>query len=63
MFKFFGYYLGMAIRSEQALPLDLAPIFWKCLLEEHISQSTLDKEMDLKAIDTYSWQVLEDLRT
>ena len=37
MFKFFGYYIGYAIRSEQALPLDLAPIFWKLLLEEHLS--------------------------
>lgn len=29
MFRYFGYFLGMAIRSEQYLPLDLAPIFWK----------------------------------
>jgi len=34
LFKFFGYFIGMAIRSQQALPLDLAPIFWKLLIEE-----------------------------
>jgi hypothetical protein len=45
----------MAIRSEQALPLDLAPIFWKIILDQHLSQSMEEKELDLKAIDTYSW--------
>jgi len=28
MFKFFGFFIGTAIRSQQSLPLDLAPIFW-----------------------------------
>ncbi len=34
LFKFFGIFLGHAIRSQQALPLDLAPLFWKLLLQE-----------------------------
>lgn len=55
MFKYFGYYIGFAIRSQQALPLDLAPIFWKLLINEIDSESDIDKEMDLKAFDTYSW--------
>jgi len=63
MFKVLGYFIGGAVRSQQALPLDLAPIFWKSLTEEHLSQSDKDKEMDLKSIDTYSFQVLEDLKT
>jgi len=41
----------------------LAPIFWKCLLEEHLTEGDKERELDLKAIDTYSWQVLDDLRT
>ncbi len=59
MFKFFGYFIGAAIRSQQALPLDLAPIFWKLLLEDTIQiQSDRENEMDLKAFDTFSWQVI-----
>lgn len=62
MFTYFGHFIGAAIRSEQALPLDLAPIFWKLLIEETDVESNADREMDLKAFDTYSWQVIEDLR-
>lgn len=62
MFKHFGYFIGAAIRSEQALPLDLAPIVWKLLIEETDTESNVEREMDLKAFDTYSWQVIEDLR-
>lgn len=39
MFTYFGYFIGTAIRSEQALPLDLAPIFWKLILDEHETES------------------------
>lgn len=55
MFKHFGYFIGAAIRSQQALPLDLAPIFWKLLIDETDTQSDADREMELKAFDTYSW--------
>ncbi|CDW82480.1 hect e3 ubiquitin [Stylonychia lemnae] len=62
LFKHFGYFIGAAIRSEQALPLDLAPIFWKLLIDEIDTETDQEKEQDLKAFDTYSWQVIEDLR-
>jgi len=55
IFKYFGYLLGMAIRSEQYLPLDLAPLFWKQILDEHLFESEADKEMDLKSVDLYSY--------
>lgn len=56
MFKFLGHFLGMAIRSQQALPLDLAPIFWKLLLDETGDMQTdAENELDLKSFDTYSW--------
>jgi E3 ubiquitin-protein ligase HERC2 len=53
MFKYFGYYLGMAIRSEQALALDLAPVFWRNLLNEYEATSIKEKEADLKTFDTF----------
>jgi E3 ubiquitin-protein ligase HERC2 len=59
MFKFFGLFIGTAIRSQQSLPLDLAPIFWKLLIEQTgEAQTDRENELDLKAFDTYSWQVL-----
>ena len=63
MFKFFGFFIGTAIRSQQSLPLDLAPIFWKMLTDQTGEcQTQKENELDLKAFDTYSWQVLHDLR-
>mmetsp|Transcript_9491 Transcript_9491/g.9026 ORF Transcript_9491/g.9026 Transcript_9491/m.9026 type:complete len:149 (+) Transcript_9491:6686-7132(+) len=62
MFKYLGHLLGMAIRSEQYLPLDLAPIFWKQILDEHIIESDQEKEMDLRSIDLYSYQALVYLK-
>ena len=55
LFKHFGYFIGAAIRSQQALPLDLAPIFWKLLIDETDTETDAEREMDLKAFDTYSW--------
>ena len=57
LFKFFGYFIGHAIRSQQALPLDLAPIFWKLLNSETGAgvQTDRDNELDLKCFDAYSW--------
>jgi hypothetical protein len=53
LFKYFGLFLGMAIRSQQALPLDLAPIFWKLITDEFGSSE--DQELDLKSFDNFSW--------
>ena len=61
MFRYFGYYIGTAIRSEQSWPLDLAPIFWKLITDEVDTETEEDKLADLKAFDTYSWQVIDDL--
>lgn len=61
MFKYFGYFIGCAIRSEQSWPLDLAPIFWKLITDEIDTESDEERLADLKAFDTYSWQVVDDL--
>jgi E3 ubiquitin-protein ligase HERC2 len=57
LFKFFGMFIGFAIRASQAFPLDLAPIFWKLLIQEAGEglQSDEENEKDLKAIDLYSY--------
>ncbi len=55
MFKFFGYLIGYAIRTQCPLNLNLPPIFWKILLDDPLTIS------DLKNIDTYSSKVIEDL--
>ena len=34
LFKFFGMFIGFGIRASPAVPLDLAPIFWKSLIQE-----------------------------
>jgi len=34
LFKFFGMFIGFAIRASQSFPLDLAPIFWKSINKE-----------------------------
>jgi hypothetical protein len=56
MFKFFGAMIGWSIRTTSALNLDLPPIFWKKILNVE------PDEMDLKMIDTFSWQVIQDLK-
>jgi hypothetical protein len=56
MFKFFGCLIGFGIRTLSALPLNLAPLFWKQVLGE-----TLDLK-DLKGVDTYTWKLIEDLK-
>jgi hypothetical protein len=49
MFKFLGHLIGYSIRTLCPLPLHLAPIFWKLLLNDHLELS------DLKGFDTYTW--------
>jgi len=56
MYKFLGHLLGYAIRTLCPLPLHFPPIFWKQLINDELS------ERDLKGFDTYSWQIIEDLK-
>ena len=64
LFKFFGMFIGFAIRASQSFPLDLAPVFWKSLIKEvgEGLQTDQENEADLKAIDLYSYQMLDNLR-
>lgn len=56
MFKFLGCLLGFAIRTFAPLPLHFPPIFWKQVINEKPTH------YDLKGFDTFSWQVIEDLK-
>jgi hypothetical protein len=56
MFKFLGYLIGFGIRTFCPLPLHFPPVFWKIILGEPLTAK------DLTSFDTYSWQILEDLR-
>lgn len=49
MFKFFGVLIGYSFRSKSCMPFNLAPVFWKQLVEEELTEN------DLKGFDTYSW--------
>ncbi|XP_015499571.1 probable E3 ubiquitin-protein ligase HECTD4 isoform X3 [Parus major] len=52
LFHFFGQLLGIAIRADVPLPLDLLPSFWKTLVGE-----PLDPDLDLQEADilTYNY--------
>ncbi|NWS61129.1 HECD4 ligase, partial [Chunga burmeisteri] len=52
LFHFFGQLLGIAIRADVPLPLDLLPSFWKTLVGE-----PLDPDIDLQEADilTYNY--------
>lgn len=56
MFKFLGAMIGWSIRSTSTLHLDLPPIFWKKIIGQECD------ELDLKMIDTYSWQIIQELK-
>lgn len=56
MFRFLGVLIGYSFRSKSCMPFNLAPIFWKQLTEEELGEN------DMKGFDTYSWQVIQDLR-
>jgi hypothetical protein len=62
LFKFFGVFLGHAIRSQQSYDLDLSSTFWKLLLNSFESQSAAENENDLKSFDLHSWTFLKSLR-
>jgi hypothetical protein len=56
MFKFLGVLLGYAFRSKSCMPFNMAPLFWKQLIGEPLT------EHDLKSTDTYLWQTFQTLR-
>lgn len=56
MFKFFGVLIAYAFRSKSCMPFNFAPVFWKQLTGDALTES------DLKSFDTYSWQIIQDLR-
>lgn len=56
MFKFLGHLLGYGIRTLCPIPLHFPPSFWKQVLGEPLELK------DLKGFDTYSWQIIEDLK-
>lgn len=56
MFKFLGVLLGYAFRSKSCMPFNMAPLFWKQLIGEPLT------EHDLKTTDTYTWQTFQTLR-
>jgi hypothetical protein len=56
MFKFLGNILGYGIRTLCPIPLHFPPVFWKQVLGEELDN------IDFKGFDTYSWQIMEDLK-
>ncbi|KAF8817874.1 HECT-domain (ubiquitin-transferase) domain-containing protein, partial [Cardiosporidium cionae] len=56
MFTFVGKLMGVAIRSQQCLSLDLPAIVWKQLTNEPVGES------DLEAIDALCIQILQKIR-
>ena len=56
MYKFLGGYIGCAILSKAPVPLNLAPSVWKQIMGLPLTLADLD------TFDTYSAQVLSDLR-
>lgn len=55
MYEFFGAFLGMSFRLNHILPLNLPRLFWKELLNDPADTT------DLKQIDTFCVQCLEDI--
>ena len=55
MFSFLGSLLGMSFRLSHLLPLNLPSMFWKQLTEDPLDRN------DLKAVDAYCVQCLEDI--
>jgi len=55
MFAFLGQLMGMAIRNQLCLPLDLDPIVWKILVKEKLCRE------DLKTIDESTYDLLKQI--
>uniref|UniRef100_A0A8C9FLB9 HECT domain E3 ubiquitin protein ligase 4 n=2 Tax=Pavo cristatus TaxID=9049 RepID=A0A8C9FLB9_PAVCR len=54
LFHFFGQLLGIAIRADVPLPLDLLPSFWKTLVGE-----PLDADVDLQEADILTYNYIK----
>ncbi|KAK2522841.1 Hectd4 [Columba guinea] len=54
LFHFFGQLLGIAIRADVPLPLDLLPSFWKTLVGE-----PLDPDVDLQEADILTYNYIK----
>ncbi|NWI22304.1 HECD4 ligase, partial [Sula dactylatra] len=54
LFHFFGQLLGIAIRADVPLPLDLLPSFWKTLVGE-----PLDPDTDLQEADILTYNYIK----
>eukprot|EP00830_Metopus_es_P015538 TRINITY_DN4508_c0_g1_i2.p1 TRINITY_DN4508_c0_g1~~TRINITY_DN4508_c0_g1_i2.p1 ORF type:complete len:457 (-),score=89.63 TRINITY_DN4508_c0_g1_i2:14-1384(-) len=57
MFEFLGAYLGMSFRTGHVLAINLSSLFWKQLLGDPVDKS------DLKAVDAYCTQCIDDIAT
>ena len=55
MYEFLGSLMGMSFRLSHLLPLSLPSLFWKQLMSDSVDRS------DLKHIDTFCVQCLEDI--
>ncbi|XP_043571193.1 probable E3 ubiquitin-protein ligase HECTD4 [Chiloscyllium plagiosum] len=58
LLHFFGQLLGIAIRADVPLPLDLLPTFWKTLVGE-----SLDPECDLQEVDILTYNYVKKFET
>lgn len=58
LLHFFGQLLGIAIRADVPLPLDLLPTFWKTLVGE-----PLDPEWDLQEVDILTYNYIKKFET
>ncbi|GCB74378.1 hypothetical protein scyTo_0003468, partial [Scyliorhinus torazame] len=58
LLHFFGQLLGIAIRADVPLPLDLLPTFWKTLVGE-----PLDQEWDLQEVDILTYNYIKKFET
>lgn len=56
LFKFLGAFIAFGVLSKSPIPLNLAPTFWKQILEQPFDLN------DLEQIDAYSAQVLKDMQ-
>jgi hypothetical protein len=61
MLTFFGGLVAYAIMSTSALPLTLHPLIWKQLVGDKTSADEKLTLADLKDIDEYASNALEDL--
>lgn len=56
MYKYLGAFIAFGVLSKQPVPLNLAPTVWKQILGQPLTLA------DLESVDTYSAQVLTDLK-